>query len=282
MSQTIGRRHFLRLGALPAAAAVLPAGQPVSCILLWQGGGASHVDTFDPKPGSPFRAMETNAPGVRISEALPRTAAQMDKIAVLRSMRAGDTNHERAAAAILSALPQYAEAQPDALALALESPSLRNRYGRTPTGERCLMARRMAQRGERFIFVSCPDFDAHQDHTRNMRDRVLPEFDRAFAALVEDLHERRMLDRTLVVAAGEFGRSPKFNEQGGRDHHAAAWSVCLAGSGVRGGRVLGATDETGERVIEMPAGPEDLACTVRRLAGFEAASRGRFIAELLG
>ncbi|MFB3828465.1 MAG: DUF1501 domain-containing protein [Bryobacteraceae bacterium] len=282
MSQTIARRHFLRLGALPAAAAVLPAGQPVSCILLWQGGGASHVDTFDPKPSSPFRSIPANAPGVRISEALPRTAAQMDKIAVLRGMRAQDTNHERAAAAILNALPQYAEARPDALALALESPSLRSRYGRTPMGERCLMARRMAQRGERFIYVACPDFDAHADHTRALRERVLPEFDRAFAALVEDLHERRMLDRTLVVAAGEFGRTPRFNGQGGRDHHAEAWSVCLAGSGVRGGRVLGATDETGERVVEMPVSPEDLACTMRRLAGFEAAARGRFIAELLG
>jgi len=133
------------------------------------------------------------------------------------------------------------------------------------------MARRLVQRGERFVKVACPDFDTHTAPL----DKGLAEFDRAFAALVEDLEERRMLGRTLVVAAGEFGRSPRINAQGGRDHHAAAWSVCLAGAGLAGGRVLGATDATGAEVVELPVSPEELTCTICRYSGLQPARFAR-------
>lgn len=256
MSYTIARREFLKT----AASVALPAGgERKACILLWQGGGASHLDTFDVKPGGPFRAIPTSAAGVRISECLPRVARHMDKIAVVRSMRAEDTNHERAARLLLDGLPVPASAG-----------------SRLPMAEQCLMARRMVERGERFVMVTCPDFDTHRDLAG-----PLPEFDRAFAGLVADLHERRMLPRTLVVAAGEFGRSPRINAEGGRDHHAAAWSVCLAGAGVAGGRVLGATDAHGAEVIDFPVHPADLTCTVCRIAGLTPLRPGRFISELL-
>jgi uncharacterized protein (DUF1501 family) len=140
------------------------------------------------------------------------------------------------------------------------------------------------QSGTRVVHVSHSGYDAHANHFSALRDRVLPEFDRAFAALVEDLHERRMLDRTLVVAAGEFGRSPRINPEGGRDHHARAWSVCLAGAGLPGGRMIGATDRTGSEVVDTPVRPQDLALFVYTLLGMHPSNvrDGRIIPGLAG
>jgi hypothetical protein len=136
----IGRREFLRaasvLGLTPA---ISLARQDTACILLWQDGGCSHLDTFDMKPGAPaavrgpFREIATNVAGIRICEHLPRLARQMDKLTIIRSMQADETNHERAALALAGALPPASPAP--AVSLAAESPSLRDRYGRTPLGE---------------------------------------------------------------------------------------------------------------------------------------------------
>ena len=113
---------------------------------------------------------------------------------------------------------------------------------------------------------------------------LLPEFDRAFSALLEDLQDRGMLDTTLVAAMGEFGRTPKVNPQGGRDHHSQAQSVCLAGAGIPGGRILGATDALGREVVDLPVEPRDLLHTLRTMLDFEApetVARGRMVRELL-
>ncbi len=258
------RRDFLRFAsALPFASLASPA-PGVSCILLWQEGGMSHLDTFDMKPAAPpeirgpFREIPTTVPGLRICEHLPRIAKQARHLTVIRSMQGDDTNHERASALLSGSLPPASVLEPAAAGLAAESPSLRDRYGRTPLGEACLRARRMVQAGASMVRIVHPGYDTHADHFRIMRDVVLPEFDRAFAALVEDLEERRMLATTLVIAAGEFGRSPRINAAGGRDHHARAWSVCLAGGGLPGGRVIGATDATGSEVIDAPVHPARL------------------------
>lgn len=276
----LGRRHFVRIAAAGAGAGLFPvrAAKAASCILVWQSGGCSHLDTFDPKPEAPaeirgdFRAIPTRVPGIRVSECLPRIAAQMDKLTVLRSMRADETNHERAARLFLDALkPDPTEDFPQARALDRESPSLRDRYGRGPLGQACLAARRAVQAGARLVTVTHGDllYDTHADHFRNLRERILPEFDRAFAALVEDLHERRLLDTTLVIAMGEFGRSPRINASGGRDHHAEAWSVCLAGARIPGGRILGATDRKGLEVTEFPVEPAALLHGIHALLGRE-------------
>jgi uncharacterized protein (DUF1501 family) len=98
---------------------------------------------------------------------------------------------------------------------------------------------------------------------------LLPQFDRAFPALVTELDQRGLLATTLVVAMSEFGRTPRINVQGGRDHHAGAWSVVLAGAGLAGGRVLGRTDRTGTEVTELPVTPEDLAGAIRTVLGRE-------------
>lgn len=283
----IPRRDFLRAGsalALAPAAAWSRQGDAISCILLWQEGGLSHLDSFDPKPCAPpeirgpFRDIATAAPGLRVSEHLPRLARQADKLTVIRSMRGEDTNHERAAAQIAGAFPPGTVLKPDAarraLDLTAESPSLRDRYGRTPLGEACLGARRLVQDGARMVWLNHRGYDTHIGHFEAMRDCVLPEFDRAFAALVEDLEERRLLGRTLVIAAGEFGRSPRINPAGGRDHHARAWSVCLAGAGVARGRVIGATDATGSEVVDSPVRPEDLVFSAYTLLGIPTSNLG--------
>jgi uncharacterized protein (DUF1501 family) len=95
-----------------------------------------------------------------------------------------------------------------------------------------------------------------------LRSELLPVLDRSFAGLIAALDDRGLLDTTLVVAMTEFGRTPRINALGGRDHHSRAWSVVLAGAGLPGGRVLGATDRTGTDVTELPVSPEDLLRTI--------------------
>jgi hypothetical protein len=277
MVQHLGRRDFMRLSALGAAPQSFLCARHTggaSCIVIWQSGGCSHLDTFDMKPEAParyrgeFKPIPTNVPGIHICEHLPLTAKQMDKVAILRSMRSSETNHERAAKRLATGFPR-SEAFPTRAAAGFERSSVRERYGRTDLGRRCLEARRMVERGARFVAVPARrlSWDTHADAFRTMRDILLPEFDRAFSALLEDLHDRGMLETTLVVAMGEFGRTPKINRNGGRDHHAGAWSVCLAGAGIPGGSVLGATDVTGTEVVDSPVEPQELLRTIRTIVG---------------
>ncbi len=152
-----------------------------------------------------------------------------------------------------------------------ESPSLRERYGRTPVGQGALLGRRLVEGGVRFVTVAKGwlNYDTHGDNFNIMKKVLLPEFDRAFAALLEDLHERGMLDTTLVIAMGEFGLTPKINAAAGRDHHCKAWSICLAGAGISGGRVLGSTDATATEVTSLPVEPEDLLYTIYTVLGVD-------------
>jgi hypothetical protein len=154
-----------------------------------------------------------------------------------------------------------------------EPPALREKYGRTPVGQGCLLARRLVEGGVRFVTVAKGwlNYDTHGDNFNTMKKVLLPEFDRGFAALLEDLHERGMLDSTLVIAMGEFGRTPKVNADAGRDHHNKAWSIVLAGAGLPGGRVLGATDRTATEVTDLPVGPEDLLFTIYQILGVDPA-----------
>ena len=152
-----------------------------------------------------------------------------------------------------------------------EPAALREKYGRTPVGQGALLARRLVEAGVRFVTVAKGwlNYDTHSDNFNTMKKVLLPEFDRAFAALLEDLHARGMLDSTLVLALGEFGRTPKVNKDAGRDHHNKAWSVVLAGAGIAGGRVLGATDKTATEVTDLPVQPEDLLCSIYTILGVD-------------
>lgn len=159
--------------------------------------------------------------------------------------------------------------------IARESPQTRQRYGRSRVGAGCLLARRLVEAGSRFVTVVDKGWDMHQDIAKALPDAQfrgsgkLPALDRAFATLITDLKERGLLDSTLVVLMGEFGRTPKLNSRGGRDHWPRAGFVCLAGGGVRGGQVIGATDAYGELPAERPVRPEDLAHSILTMLGVD-------------
>ena len=152
---------------------------------------------------------------------------------------------------------------------------MRNRYGRKRIGQGCLLARRLVEAGSRFVTVVDRGWDTHQDIARNLPDArfrgsgKLPALDRAYATLLTDLRERGLLDSTLVVLMGEFGRTPKINNRAGRDHWPRAGFVCFAGGGVKGGQVIGATDAHGEVPSATPVRPEDVAHSMLKLLGVD-------------
>ncbi len=149
-----------------------------------------------------------------------------------------------------------------------ERDAVRDRYGRTPFGQGCLLARRLVEAGVTFVEVELNGWDTHQNNFE--RTRTLSETaDRGLAALVTDLRERRLLERTLVIWMGEFGRTPRINANTGRDHFPRAFSVALAGAGVRGGRVIGATSARGADVSERPVTVPDLFCTFCHALGID-------------
>jgi uncharacterized protein (DUF1501 family) len=142
-----------------------------------------------------------------------------------------------------------------------------------------LLGRRLVEHGVPFVQVNWSDHvEAEEDagdggwdhHYRNfqiMQDRHAPWLDRALSALLNDLHERGLLERTLVVAVGEFGRSPKINDKAGRDHWEHCYSALLAGGGIQGGRVIGSSDARGSHPHDHPVTPADLAATVQHAVG---------------
>src|SRR5262249_42369789 len=159
--------------------------------------------------------------------------------------------------------------------LAGEPAALRARYGRTQFGQRCLLARRLAEAGVPLINVSfCPtpegSWDTHSQHFRQMKDLLCPIFDQAFSALVEDLDQRGLLGQTLVLATAEFGRTPRVNTAAGRDHWPWVYSIACAGGGTRPGTVYGASDASAARPAANPHDPRDLAATVYHLLGIPA------------
>jgi hypothetical protein len=157
--------------------------------------------------------------------------------------------------------------------LSREGERLRDRYGRTAFGQGLLLARRLVEAGVGLVTVNWARDDAFWDtHANNfklLKDTLLPPFDRGFSALVEDLHQRGLLEETLVVCLGEFGRTPKVNGQAGRDHWAACNSVVLAGGGVRGGQVYGASDRHAAFPATAPVGPADLSATIYDALGID-------------
>jgi hypothetical protein len=141
-----------------------------------------------------------------------------------------------------------------------EKDAVRGRYGRTPFGQGCLLARRLVEQGVTFVEVESNGWDTHQDNFN--RVKTLSETaDPAMAALIGDLKERGLLERTLVIWMGEFGRTPKINPNTGRDHYPRAFNVAVAGAGVRGGQVIGSTSADATDVKDRPVGVADLFCT---------------------
>lgn len=403
------RRDFLKIGALglagglsmtdlfmlqaQAAAKQDPAGSAStpteSVILIWQGGGPSHIDTFDPKPDAPaeirgtFDPLESNVSGIQISEHLPKLAKHADKYALIRSVTTNEAAHERGTHYMLtgftplpgfavpgygavaakfrggrSALPPYV-AIPGPLSdgggagflgaalnpfspsgdpasanfsvrdldlpggvtveraegrrtlreaidsnfkqfekgsdqiratgefynraytllsstearaafdLKKEPDAVRNAYGRNRFGQSALLARRLVETGVRFVTLSVGGWDTHYNGFRALQDNLLPQYDQTVAALLSDLHDRGLLKSTMVISMGEFGRTPIVNRDGGRDHYARVFSMLMAGGGLRGGQVIGASDPRGMEVAVRPVRPEDVAATIYKQLGID-------------
>ncbi|MGB1927195.1 MAG: DUF1501 domain-containing protein, partial [Rubripirellula sp.] len=142
-----------------------------------------------------------------------------------------------------------------------ESGEIRNAYGRNPFGQRALLARRLVSAGVPFVTLYHGGWDHHTD-IFNAFEKKVPPFEATIAALIADLKQQGMLERTLVIALGEFGRTPKINDRGGRDHWSNAMSVMFAGGGTPGGQVIGATDRQGYAAVERVLSPENFVSTV--------------------
>jgi hypothetical protein len=360
-----------------------------SMILLWMDGGPSQFETFNPKVGSahqgPVGAISTNVPGVHIGEHWPRTAAAMDKIALIRSMLSNEADHFRAIKLVRTGYPiaptieyptwgavvarerwdpgfdlpafvrvgkpriktrdvnsgvlgakfasfsidepgklppdvrptiesdvlarrlalsarldnEYAKRGAElavrekqaiyertsrfvlspllsAFDLSREQESLRDRYGRNPFGQGCLLARRLVEHGVSFIEVinsgtlNDQGWDTHKNGFVE-NPQLAAETDSGYATLLVDLADRGLLENTLVVWMGEFGREPKFKEKeaGGREHYAEGWITCLSGAGLRTGQAIGATDADGVKITDRPVSVPDLFATFCRVLGLD-------------
>lgn len=367
-----------------AAATESPA---KSVILLWLNGGPSTIDLWDLKPdhenGGSFRPIETSVSGIRISEHLPRLADWMRDMALIRSMRSPEGDHNRASYLLRTGyrpqagiqfpavgaslaqemavkegtLPRFVSIAPSRLAnsigagflspssapfrigraggtienlhvadlkpsmgssdlrlskrlemlrqfesgslgssnhpitarlrdatdraqrlmepsaasvfdLAEETETQRDAYGRNQFGQGCLLARRLVERGVPFVEVTLDGWDTHRENFVRTAD-LSNTLDTAFATLLSDLKQRGLLDSTLVVCQGEFGRTPKINQNGGRDHWPHAWSVAMAGGGIAGGQAIGGTSRDGTEVVDRPISVPDLVATVAKLVGVD-------------
>jgi len=171
-----------------------------------------------------------------------------------------DEFQRRAAEMVLST-----EAQ-SAFDVAQEKPETRDAYGHTEFGQSCLLARRLVERGVKFVTVNSGGWDHHAKIWEGL-EKKLPVFDRGFSTLVTDMGNRGLLDETLVLVMGEFGRTPKVNKDAGRDHWGKAGCMIFAGAGVRGGQVVGATDKEGASVTDRPVSPADVCYTVYEALG---------------
>ncbi|HOY56876.1 MAG TPA: DUF1501 domain-containing protein [Verrucomicrobiota bacterium] len=161
--------------------------------------------------------------------------------------------------------------------LSKEKPELRDRYGRHTFGQDCLAARRLVEAGVPYIVINYPGgWDTHSNHFATMR-RQCPQLDQGLAMLLEDLHDRGLLESTIVWCCGEFGRGPKIDWQppwnGGRNHYGNVFTVLVAGGGFKGGRIVGSSDDKAAEVKERPVYPVDLLGSIYALGGIDARAR---------
>jgi hypothetical protein len=226
-----------------------------------------------------FKTGDPNAADFRVQDITPVEPLTPRRAATRRSLLAAvdglarqvegndqiatyDEFHQRAANMLLSG-----EAR-SAFAVDHETDKLRDRYGRTTFGQSCLLARRLVERGVRFVTINNGGWDHHAKIFEALPKR-LPDLDQGLSALIDDLASRGLLAETMLVMFGEFGRSPKINKDAGRDHWAPAASLLFAGAGVRGGQVIGATDKQGAYVARRPVAPADVAYTVFEALGID-------------
>jgi uncharacterized protein (DUF1501 family) len=229
--------------------------------------------------GDQFDAFRTGDPADPVPDTTSLTPADRDAVrlrdldvverafAQRRGQRAAATQHR---AAVNAARRMMSSEQLRAFDISQEPVALRRAYGETPFGRACLAARRLTEVGARCVEVTLSGWDTHVNNHELTRG-LLEILDPAFSTLVRDLRDRRLLEHTVVLCAGEFGRTPRINVAGGRDHWPNGFSVALAGGGIRAGAVLGATDPEGRGDPADPVTVADLHATVLTAAGIDIA-----------
>jgi hypothetical protein len=271
---------------LPAAAGVPPY---VSFTELRNGsaGQAGYLGTgYNPfivegAPAQQGRANSPTAANLRVRGITLPTGFTLEQLEnrdrLLRNFDAGFENVDRNADLVggLDAFHTQAleilrsNKTRNAFALDQEPASIRQRYGMTPFGQGALAARRLIEAGVRFTTVSLGGWDTHGQNFNALRARLLPQLDQVLASLVQDLDDRGMLENTIVYCAGEFGRTPRINQNAGRDHWARSMAVVLAGGGIRRGYAHGTTDIQGMQPANDPCTPDDVASTIFTQLGID-------------
>lgn len=297
--------HHLLTGYRPSPALVYPS--QGSAVAKWRELSGAPGSTLPPNvaiPDAPIFGSsgyltpaydpfavsgDPNAPGFRVRNLTPPDRLTLDRLRRRRGMveRLDAFARDLSETPLTAARDQFAEqayelltsnAAVEAFRIEQEDEATRQRYGRTPLGQGCLLARRLIERGVSFVTVNDRGtgqlgWDTHVQNFPTIRNTLAPPIDLGVSALLADLASRGLLDSTLVVMMGEFGRTPKINGNAGRDHHGRANSVLLAGGGLPGGVVIGRTDDRGDSPADRPVTPADLAATVFTLLGIDPASR---------
>jgi hypothetical protein len=216
-----------------------------------------------------------------VKDVTPPSGITLERIgrrqAMLAALDTFQRNVETRAAAVRTMDQFYARAYnlvtsplaKKAFSLDQEDAKLRDEYGRNRFGQSCLLARRLVESGVQFVTINQGGWDTHEQNFNSLKKYRLPELDQGYSALLKDLHQRGMLDTTLVVWMGEFGRTPKVNSSAGRDHWSDAMSVCLGGGGVKTGMAVGESNDRAEVPKERPIRVEDVAATIYQALGID-------------
>ncbi len=269
----VSRMRESARGALPRSVAV-----PDAPIFSTSGYLSSAYDPFSVQ-------ADPNGASFRVRNLTPPDQLTLDRLSRRREMvkALDDFAREAPSTALSASRDQFAEnafalltssAAQAAFDLRAEKDAIRDRYGRTTLGQSCLLARRLIEAGASFVTVNDRGtgqlgWDTHAQNFPTLKNTLAPPLDQAVSALIGDLSERGLLDQTLVVIMGEFGRTPKINANAGRDHHGRANSVIVAGAGLPGGHVIGRTDPRGEGPVDEPVTPADLAWVLYQRLGID-------------
>ena len=237
---------------------------------VWLGGRCESFKAGNPNEAN-YRVRDLSSPAGLTPQTLQRRKTLLaavdqlaDKVKHNDQIATYDEFSRKAAEMVLSppALAAFASEREEA--------TTRDEYGRNEFGQSALLARRLVENGVRFVTINYGGWDHHGEIFKGL-DKKLPEFDHGYSALINDLDQRGLLEDTLVLTMGEFGRTPKVNDKAGRDHWGRAGSMLWAGAGVARGHVIGATDKNGAFVTDRPVRPADVAWTVYESLGIDPA-----------
>ncbi len=224
---------------------------------------------------APFDGGDPSRPGYDVRDLKPPIGIPLDRVdrrrTILRDMDDAFRRLDKSSAKIASMETYfqqaydmvYSPAAREAFDLGREPVAVRDAYGQTNVGQSALLARRLVEAGVRFVTITSGGWDTHQQNWARLKNNLLPPVDKGVGTLLSDLHQRGLLDTTMVIVMGEFGRTPKINTQrGGRDHWPHCRSILIAGCGIQGGQVVGASDDKGAYPAERPIRVEDLSATI--------------------